>query len=402
MILLKNCVSKLLFKDTKNSCLVLTYYEVDGIVTESFIHSYVKDVFQKNNHLHQRIIEKNNQLFVESIGLIDINEYYSIIYTNHTHFDRYMDTLLNDNFNTELKWKFLFCIDKETNKGRVYFKIHHALADGYLIIKMLTSPFQENDLTKQFKRKTTFLNTIYYYFIGTILLVIHTTTFLQLILKSFNQNEQDSNFTSMNTDYIVFKKLKFQEIKQFTKKNNITVNDFLYSLMIKTDYLYRKKERIVLTSSPMNISGTTQFNNICPILFHINNSYTVSTLLAKVHRTFNNFKYSLFIPFLHIVMNRITPYIPLNILSNLYDIVLHHSDYVYSNVIGPSNLVMPKGIKITDIHFLITAKNREIIYNIISCDDNVNIICSFKQGVISNKRKFKKCLCKAYSTIINS
>jgi hypothetical protein len=362
----------------------------------------VNDVFQQNNNLHQYIIEKNNQFFLEHIDSIHIKDYCSIIYTKHTQFDTPMDTMLNDNFNTELKWKFLFCMDKDKNKSRFYFKIHHSMADGYLIIKMLTSPFQKNDLTNQFKRKTTFFNTFYYYFIGTILLlVIHIRTFITLVFKSFKREQECVSLTKRNTDYIVFKTLNLQDIKQFTKKNNITVNDFLYSLMIKTDDLYRRKEKILLTVSPMNISGTTQLNNMFPILFYTNNSYTVSNLITNVNHTFNNFKYSLFIPCLYILMNCIIPYTPLNLLSNIYTIVLDHSDYVYSNIIGPSSFFITKDIKVTDIHFLTNAINREIVYNIISCNDNINIICSFKKGVIPNKDQFKQCLYKAYSTIIN-
>jgi len=363
----------------------------------------VNDVFQNNNQLHQRILEKKNQLFLENIDLIDIKDYYSILYTKHTQFDSYIDTMLNDTFNTDLKWKFLFCIDKESNKTRYYFKIHHSIADGYLIIKMLTSPFQATDLTKQLKRKTTFFNTVYYYFIGTILLlVIHIKHVIHLIVKSFNRSVPDCTFTKRNTDSIVFKNLNFQEIKQFTKKNNITMNDFLYSLMIKTDHLYRKEEKTLLTTSSMNISGTTQSNNMCPIIIPIKNSYPISTLLTNVNRTFNNFKYSLFTPCLYIVLKGITPYIPLNLLSNLYTIVLDDTDYVYSNIIGPSNPFISKDMNITDIHFLTNSKHKEIVYNIISFEDNINIICSFKQGVIQDKDEFKKCLYDAYSTILRN
>jgi len=122
MVVLNNYISKILFKDTNNSYSVLTYIDVDGIFTEQYVHSYVNEVFQQNNNLHQYIIEKNNQFFLEHIDSIHIKDYCSIIYTNHTQFDRPMDTMLNDNFNTELKWKFLFCIDKENHKSRFYFK----------------------------------------------------------------------------------------------------------------------------------------------------------------------------------------------------------------------------------------------------------------------------------------
>ena len=75
-------------------------------------------------------------------------------------------------------------IDKNKKKSRYYFKIHHALADGYQIIKILTSPFQDNDITKKFKRKMTFLDTLYYYFIGTIILLVMNIRILMNLLSA--------------------------------------------------------------------------------------------------------------------------------------------------------------------------------------------------------------------------
>jgi len=412
MVLLENYVSKLLFKDTNNSYNILIYVDIDGILTENFMNDYVKKIFEKNENLHQYIIEKNNQLFLENIDTIDINNYYNIKYIKNKHFDKEIDNMLNNKFTTELKWKFLFCIDKETNKSRCYFKIDHAIADGYQINKILSSPFQDNDITKKFKRETTFFDTLYYYFIGTIMLfVINIKIFIHLLMKYFNNinmyddnniKSDTDNIIKTDTDYIIFKKLNFNEIKKFTKKNNITINDFLYSLMIKTDKLYRKKEKCILTISPINISGTTQTNNMCPIINTINNSDNNSTLLNKVNHTFNNFKYSLFIPFLYFLINYITPYIPLNILSKCYNNLLDNADYVYSNIIGPSNFCLEKDVNVCNIHFLTNARNKEIVYSIISSGDNINIICSFKKGLIKNKKKFKKYLYSAYSSIINN
>lgn len=410
-MLLNNCVSKLFYKDKNNSYAILTYIDIDGMLTEIFINDYVDNVFKKNYNLHQHIIENNNQLFLEDIDLINIKDYYSIKYTKYKHFDKYIYKILNNKFNTELKWKFLFCIDKETNKSRIYFKIDHAIADGYQIIKILTSPFQDNDITKKFKRETTFLDTLYYYFIGTIILfVINIRVFINLLYNYFKNVIYDDNHNINNydniiksyTDYIILKKFDFNEIKIFTKKKNITINDFLYSLMIKTDKLYRKKEKILLTISPINISGTTQTNNMCPIINSINNNENNLNLFKKVNHTFNNFKYSLFIPIFSSLINLTTPHTPLNILSACYNILLDNSDYIYSNIIGPQNVSLGKDINISNIHFLTNARNKEIIYNIISSGDNINIICSFKKGVIKNKKKFKKCIHTAYYKLINT
>jgi hypothetical protein len=99
------------------------------------------------------------------------------------------------------------------------------------------------------------LNSIYYYTIGTFILFITTILILLKNLFTFNKTNK-TNKTNVNilTDYIICKSLSLDEIKQFAIENNITINDFLYALMIKTDKIYTKKERIIQTVSPINVS----------------------------------------------------------------------------------------------------------------------------------------------------
>jgi len=407
MIKLNNCVSKILYKDNDDSQCILTYIDIDGILEKKFIINYINEIINKNIILQKKIVENNGIFFLnDSIKDFDLNDYYSIKYTKVKFFDNYINNILNNKFTTELEWKFLFCIDKELQKTRFYFKISHAYTDGYQIIKILTTPFQDFNITDKFKRKTDFLSTFYYYFIGTIILLFMNVKVLINILFNLNKNslhhDKDNNKDNTDTDFIIFKKLKLNKIKKFTTEKKITINDFLYSLMIKTDFLYTKQEKNLLTISPINISGTTQTNNMAPILININNSYNTSNLFIKVNNIFNNFKFSLFIPILSFLINSITPYIHFDILTNWYNNLLLNTDYVYSNIIGPSNICMKKNTYISNIHFLINAKNKEINYNIISTGNNINIICSFKKDIIKNKKLFKKCINNAYHILINT
>ena len=404
MIELTNYVSKIIHNDNNNSYSILTYLDIDDSLTEEYIINYINEIIKNNPILTQAIIENCNALFLNKVIIPNISEYYKIEYTKTENFDDYISDMLNKDFNAELKWMCLWCIDKDNKNTRFYFKIHHAYVDGYQLIKILTSPFQNNDITKQFKRTTDTYGTIYYYLIGTVVLILINIKFcINILLNNlylwFNKTEEPSK-NKEDTDYILCKNIDFNEIKTFTKKYKITVNDFLYSLMIKTDKLYRKEEKILSTTSPINISGTTQSNNSCPIFNIINNSYDNYTLLNKVHSVFNNFKYSLFIPLLSAIINIAMQYIPLDIMSICYSDVLNNTDYIFSNIIGPS--IKDVKFKITDIHFLTTSKTKEIIYNIISCENNINIICSFKKNVIEDKERFEKCIYEAYDSLITT
>jgi len=403
MIKLNNWISKLFYKNADNSFFILIYVDVNEALSEEFILNYINEITSKNDILKKTIVEKNNNIFLDNVNSFNINDYITIKYTKFNNFNSYIDNLLNTNFDKKLKWESLWCIDKENQLTRFYFKIHHSYVDGYKLINILMSPFKttDTDITKKFQRDTNIFNKIYYFLIGTILLII---TNLIIIIKSlfnlyefFSDNKDNQN---MKSDFIICKALNFNEIKIFTIKQNITINDFLYSLMIRADKLYRDEERNIIISSPINISGIKdQTNNFCFVLNSINNSHDNNTLFKKVNNTFNCFKYSLFIPILNFIIHNVFYFMNIKSLLKTYNDICNNFDYVYSNIIGPSTKDF--NIKINDMHFIIAPKNKEIVYNIVSSnEENINIICSFKKGIIKNKKRFKKCIYKAFKELI--
>jgi len=225
--------------------------------------------------------------------------------------------------------------------------------------------------------------------IGTVILFYN---FFSILLESVSLKTKLSEV--QKTDHLKCKPFKFSEIKEFSQNQKITVNDFLYSLLVKTDYLYTNVKRDIVTCSPVNISGSKYFNNIAPIVNKITNTLDNQELFKNIHNTFNSYKYSLYIPICSFILNNIVPIIPLKITSYLYNSLIQRSDYVYSNIIGPSHE------RLEDIHFLTLAKDKEIVFNIISSNDSINIICSFKEGVIQDKGRFEECIYKAYESLL--
>ena len=397
MTIINNIVSKIFKKDEESSYSILTYIDIDAELSRQYIYCYINEIIKNNPMLKQNIIEKNNQFVLCDIESFNINKCVAIKYCKKPNFNIYIKSLLNKQF-SEYKFYMFVCINKELKKSRLFFKIHHAYVDGYKLINMLTTPLykkKEDNKLPAFKRNTSTFMTIYYYIIGTIMLMITNIMILCKIVRA-PQNIEDKNNTS--TDFIICKPLPLNEIKQFVGKHNITVNDFLYALMIKTDNIYTQQERTIQSISSINVSNISQTNNMCPIFNLIPNSYDNSNLIKTVHSTFNCYKYSLFIPILSVIMRNFSSLINIGILSQCYDNIINNSDYIYSNIVGPPTSKL--NIKISDIKFLATVKNSEIVYNIISCENNINIICSFKKGIIQNKKLFKKCIYKAYNNLM--
>lgn len=402
MILVDNYISKILHKDKDDSYSILTYIDIDEEVSLNFINEYINEFIKNNPILKKQFVEKDKLIFLDDIKLFKIEKYYTVKYTKQKNFDKKIHKNLNIEFDKNVKWKFLCYIDKKNKKTRLFFKIHHAYVDGYTLINMLLNDknSNKNDIVKKFKRKTDFWRTIYYYLVGTIILIISNVKIITNTIFNLIGKTEKTKTKKEKTDYIICKPLNLEEIKIFSKKKDITVNDFLYSLMIKTDKLYTNKEKLISTCSSINVSGTKNTNNMCPIFNQISNSLDNNKLLKTVNSTFNNFKFSLFIPILAFIINNIVSYIDIFFLSIFYDNYTNNSDYIYSNIIGPSCKNI--SVKITNIHFLTTHKNKEIIYNIISNDNNINIICTFQKNVIKDKKKFEDCIYETYKNLINN
>lgn len=377
---------------------ILTYIDIDVQWSEDKIYAVLNEILTNYPILKQTFTR--NQSGLRDIHPFDINQCITIKYTRQSSFPKYIRTILNKPFT---EYKFMMCVlmDTHNDKSRVYFKIHHAYADGYKLIQMLISPFIQTKYKQPlFNRKTNFLNSIYYWIVGTLTLMI--TTFVACFKCMLTHKPQETTETipvDTSTDYIICK-LDFNVVKTFVKQHNINVNDFLYTLMIKTDTFYTNRSNVIGILCPVNISQLNKLNNMGIILSSFDTSLDNKTMFKTVHTLFNHYKYSLFIHFLSLSI-KIISYLNLhNVFTFLYQRMMHNNFYMYSNMIGPSleNVSLP----ITDIHFLTTATNTCITYNIISCKDKINLICTFQKNRINDKARFKKCIYKAYHNLLST
>jgi hypothetical protein len=379
-----------------NEYYILSYFDADEVLSESFLTNGLQTVIDQYPLLKKTFTTHHNSIQFCDIPNFDINKCFSIKYIKN--FNAYTKKIMNQPF-TEYKFNMVACINKESNKCRVYVKIHHAYADGYKIIEMfnLFLSTGEPTILPEFKRQTK--NNIYYYILGTVMLIIMNILIcIKIIIQYFMHIPNNKNKPS---DYIICKSFSLDKIKKFTSKNNITINDFLYALMVKTDQLYTNKNRIIQTMSPINVYKLKEMNNMLPIYNLIDNSQDTPSLFKNIHTMFNNYKYSFYILLLTKYTDIITymhqHYISFSnyFLQYFFDSIVNSSDYIYTNIIGPKIT----HVKLTNIHFLINPVNNEIIYNIVSYENNINIVCSFKEGIIQDKKLFKQCIYKAYTEL---
>ena len=392
---LTNYISRMFYNE-KSPFTIVSSIDFNYLFTEKELVDYIYKIISLNPLLRNRIVNQYGTLYVNTDESINIKDHYSILESSYTEFSKDMGEFLNSPFSTELHWDIKYYIDKEAQKSRLYFKIDHAYADGYQIIKILTSPFSTDDITTKLNRKVTTVDTLFYIIVGLIILFSMTLHFIiKLCMNPFYKPVVESS-----TDFIQCRSFSFSKIKEFTKQHNITINDFLYSLLLKTDRLYTRTDRLVFSTSPINMSGINKTNNMCPLFLNSMNSTDTPTLLKDIHSIFNCCKYSYYIPGVAYCLGFISQYLSTDILQFLYSTIIGSSDYTYTNMIGPD--LSGSNVHIEKISFLMTTTSNEICYNIISYNDSINLICTFRKNVIKDKKRFEDCIYQAYKDLLKT
>lgn len=393
MIPIHNYVSKILFYDKESSYTVITYIDFENITKEEIL-KYMKDVLEKNDILKNCVVHKDGNLYFETKKDIHLEDQYEIQELKKDDYSKKSEDILNSAFSTDLQWRFYWFLDSESKSWRLYFKIHHGYADGYQIIRILTSPFKDEYIEKKFKRKASSFEMIYSIVFGFICLI---SIYFRFLWNLFSVNEKLKNENN-EYNFILFDEIHLETLKEAVKEKKITINDFLYSLMLLTDQYYFKEKQTLYISSPISISINKDTNNISPIFNVVDISHSKDILVQDVHTTFNALKYSYFIPCLTVCVNLFTRILPLSILVSIYNRIMEKSNYAFSNIIGPDLQNVP--IKITNIGFLTTPKNSEIVYNIISYQNNITLNVTFKKDRIKDKDKYLQCLRNAYKDLL--
>jgi len=396
-----NFISNSLFKIKKY---MYAHIEFNKILDKDYIKDYIKDIVTKNSILQSYYFEENKKFYIKKIDNFDPKNNYKIIYTSFKNKNKYLYEIINTPLKTQTKWMVYFLIDIKKKESLMYFKIEHSYCDGYNFIKILLSHYNNKDLiTPKFKRIThDYFSMVYYYLIGTIILFISLIKYIYNFYKFINKtkNKNKNKTENVKTDYIFYNGFDLNEIKLFTSKNNITINDFLFALMIKTDYIYNGIEKNLKITIPINTNNKNNTNNILPLFIEINNSYENNILLKNIHKNFNNYKYSLFIPILSYLINIFSDIIPIDI--DIFNYLTNYTNYNFTNIIFPSSdcsIINDNNLK--NINCLTNINGNETTFNIISFKNKINIVITFKKGNI-DKKKFKDALYKAYNSIINT
>jgi len=406
MIKLNDFITKCLHVDKNNMFNILTMLDFDKTWNNDLFVNYLQEIIDKNAILKNYIEQKDDDYYwVEDFNFhFNIDHFYTIKSEHYKNFDNATNTLLNCVFLSKHKWHFTVLNDYPNNKSRIYLKIDHSYCDGYNLIDMLTIPIDKNYQRPDFKRKTThLLDTLYYCIIGTILLIIINTKILWKLFFTKKYECVPINYSNNKMRNIHCGIINLHKIKKVTSTNNVTINTFLYALMIKTWYNYNKKySNNVISVSPINTNNNSSSmyntNNLFFVLTEIEKCNNNIILLNKIEEQFNLYKFSPFIPITKNLLVQLLPYVSQDFQTHACDELFCNINLSFSNIIGPN--IDTKRVKLNNIQFSTVTKNNEICFNMISFNDNININVSFREKLIKRKKRFIKCFQSAYNSLI--
>jgi len=422
-------LDKFFILEKKQPCYIISYVDVDIVICEDQMRNCILDSYDKTHILQNKLYIENGQVVSNKYNQFNIDEHYEMKYIDSEHFRSYIKKLANNNTNncgkTLLDWYFVCCVDKTAKKTRIYMKINHSKCDGILLMNVVKNsllfkmhtPKINEDICKELKqppynKNISVCDKIYYHTVGFVLLfILNIKVVLKLAVCYFRNtlNNTLKNTLKNNDDsvsgnekkrirYIECNPLSLIKLKAVSKYKNITINDLLFSIMVRADNLYYKKKRelvILCPFSSKNLDNSQKANNnFVPIAVTVSNYLDKESIIKKVSTTLNSYKHSSFVLCLYKLISLLNSYININIFS-LYSNGPSCVDYVFTNMIGPDI----SGGQLTDIHFFITPRNNEMIYNTISAGNKLNIICSFIDETI-NKSLFEKCIYEAYKEMV--
>jgi len=399
---------------------IITYIDFKKLWSNEEMQIIFDKNIKCNKILRTNIQNIEGNLFWSQINELKYNDYITFFTDTSNNFNNYNNKILDYVFGATCKWHIFIVNDNKNNTSRIYLKISHIYSDGYSLIKMIFSLFDCDYKPPKFKREQhNIIDSLYYYIIGTIILIyiniknavniVFEWTYNLLCGWIYGDNTKINSKVKSNLNKTF--KVNLDSLSAFKEKINTlsykinkkyTINDVLYGICIKSYQLYFGKHDLFVTS-PININfKNDDKNDLNNFNFIANNHYDFNcsnlSLLNNISDLFNLYKSSAFILLTYVLFNYVS-YVSESLMDFIVKLLINKTDIIYTNIIGPDISLYENimALKVKDINLMLVPYDDKICYSIITANDNINISITYKDGVIDDEKRFKKCIDEAYS-----
>ena len=400
----------LMSKHQKGNMIVCSL-EIDGLPSREFLYRKLHTIIDHHPNLRYIPTEKRGifrNTFHWKRGEFCIEDHF--IYTEKKRYDKrnfrlFINKLLGSTFPSGTpEWQCHYVTYKKSNKSFIIWKCHHTYGDGFLISEYLKK-FADNDSIHYPKkiRKKPSMSKMIYSFIATLITLLH-------FLFIYKKEDHDIDKPDAENDPALFyhcRTWKMEDIKKLKNHYGVTVNDLLYTMIIKALAIYCKKPIQLSSLSVFNLRDYAQEENLVNVDPN-NIGFMLATdkigdedigeLLERCHEKFEHYKNS---PMTYVItlLLRYVYYISPRLVVAILSSLSNKSTFGMSNFRSFSECNYIEGCKVRNISNMVVPYGVGMLFSVVSYADKITLNVTYRERNLTRPAEFVNCMEKVYREV---
>jgi len=393
--------------------MVLCCVEIEGIPDVEFLYRKLYSIVEMYPTLKYIPAEKKG--YLKSTYYWQKREFHlqkHFIFLEKKRYDkrsfrRWINSLLRTTFaaNTP-EWLCYYTAYKNSNKSFIVWKCHHTYGDGFLVSEYLKR-FADCESIIYPKRKRPHI-TIWkkiYSFLRTLMSLLYFIIF-------YKKQELPMDRVGAENDDALFyhcKTWNLDEIKSLKNYYKVTVNDLLYTILVKALQRYCKKNVSLSSLSMFNLRDYVRDENVTNIspnelgfmvLTSTIDSETPEELLKTNHEKFSHYKSS---PITYVITQclRILYGVSPALVVKILNAFGKKSSFGLSNFQTFSSCNYIQGHRVINISNMVVPYTVGSLFTIVSYDNKITLNVTYRERNFRHPKKFIKCLETTYKEFLS-
>ena len=376
---------------------IVAILEIDDVIESSFYKERLEKMPLKYPKLSKIVEKSHGNLYWKKVDINMDNHVKEIKRKKYSEksINNIINKIINKPFNSKTpKWRFYNII--YPNSSFLIVKINHAYGDGDKCNEILKSIFdvEETKVVKKSIKEGYFSkiwNAVYYFFIS-LYMVLYFLLFFKKE-KIFENPVKDeavySNIYNFNIHELKLKKIKL----------GVTMNDLLYSIVLKSLRKYSSKDVHLSSSSMINLRKTgnkfKEANNFGFVMFstHVNNS----NVFEKINKQMNYYKKSPIIPCISNVLKCIFHFSS-PLVVKILNYIFNKNHFAYSNYNSKIKSIKINNKNVKRMGNIVIPYKQDVFFSLMTFNNELILNMCYKKGVL-NENKFKKCVMEVYNEL---
>jgi len=375
---------------------VIGIIELEGNLDEVFAKNILKKIVSKYPKFGKVVKSKGGNLYWEKSD-INYKNHYKVLNKkkyNKESYNKLLEKIANKPLKENIpkhKWYFI----NYPSMCFIVVRFCHSYGDGDFIIQnVLKNTFGDSNFTEVSRSSKPNNENIFvklwtgiYYFIVSLMSILY---FLLFYKKEVIFDTPKQNCRAKIKEVYIFD-LLFLKLKKNTL--HVSMNDLLYSIILKSLKKYANKENISLSSSSMmNLrkSGTKikTANDFAFVMFSTNMSK--GNIIEKIHTQMNYYKKSPIIPCITNVLKCLFHF-SCPLVMKFIDYIFNKNHFGYSCYDTKMNNLYIDNKKVNNIENIVLPYKQDVFFSLATYNNKVKLNMCYKEGVL-NDEKFIECV----------